>query len=650
MAGFGRSPFGRGPFGRSNVGRDLIIQSFPVEYFDDSLSLPAGQTPQDNTVDPLLMVLKTYAHQISNRRIEVQGMLGLLDPETMPLSILGLWAEMLGLGIDKNDPEFLQRSLLANASQWLQIKASIPGYEVRGLASGFTVQIENYWRMDEVYAPLIPDRFKFYFKPKLADDSAVKMLHTSLPPGTYAGTPTVEDKSYAKSSYLRCIFEVAEPRRTNVDYNALLDLVIYKILDVVGLHHELLPSVFQIHLNVNARATSNFESNEFSTINANQNAMFDITPADLIPTDQVMSVTMTTGHGFEIDANSLITVDIETSENEVDLVLPVPVGATSNLIELDESLVLTAQGQANASVVIATVWGVEVSPSVSILMDDTEQSTSYVIETSVTPTLTQFDESGKLSVSESISISKTFTEASKMGATASISSLMKDAEKAIFSISETVRPGFNQLSESGKLSVSESISISKAFSEASTLGATASISSLMKDNEKAIFSISETVTPSLTQNESAKLSASESISISKTFSESATLGATASITCLIKDAEQSNASVIETGITPVMTLLSESARPSVAATQNILFRTIQTVSKINVPFNGSVSVVKEQENTQKWQINQPLSAGLLIRETPNLALDALRAFDLSAADVWPLDSSGYVTISITTNP
>ncbi len=286
MAGFGRAPFGKGPFGRSDLGGDLLIELFPESYFDESLVLGPGESVRDNNKDPLLMLLQTYRESVNKRRLEIEALPNLLDYETAPLTIVQLWGEMLGLGIDKNDPEFLQRSFLGNASQWLQQKGSRRGYEIRGLASGFTVSVENFWRISSAYAEMIPERHKFNLRVSGADAGVSVKLHTDLPPGSYPGTPTSEEVGYSKSSFLRIVFEVAEPRQPNLNYNQLLDLVISKIKDVVAIHHELLPPVFQVRINANLSASSTVSPiHEVLRMNAMAQGVFDDEPADLWPVD-----------------------------------------------------------------------------------------------------------------------------------------------------------------------------------------------------------------------------------------------------------------------------------------------------------------------------------------------------------------------------
>lgn len=342
MAGFGRAPFGRGPFGRSDLGNDLLIELFPSEYFDDSIKLDSNESLKDNDKDPLLKVLRVYKNSINKRRLDVERMPSLIDYETADLEIVRLWGDLLGLGIDKNDPEFLQRSFLGNASQWLQLKGSTRGYEVRGLASGFTVAVENFWRIDEGYASLIPARNRFKFKPASADPTAEKILHTDSPPGTHAGTPLVEDPTYAKSAYLRVTLEVAEPRRPLIDYNSLFDLIIAKIKDVVAIHHELLPLIFQIRIKIPVPITVNFSLIEEYTnpINAMVQGVYDIEAADSHETDFGRHLTVDfagIGPGYVWDVAAPVSAEIEIEE-DITPVLGASLAASSVLSMLEEYL------------------------------------------------------------------------------------------------------------------------------------------------------------------------------------------------------------------------------------------------------------------------------------------------------------------------
>jgi hypothetical protein len=321
LGGFGRSPFGRGPFGKSDLGTDLIIDLFPLEYFDDTLQLSPGETIRDNDKDPLLKFLKVYAHGVNKRRDVVDEMLKLVDYEAAPLDIVRLWGEMLGLGIDKNDPDFLQRSFLGNASQWLQIKATKQGYEVRGLASGFDVIVENFWRYDTaLYDPSIPPRNRYELKPKNADLTAQKIWHTDLAPTpenaiTYSGLPSVESATYAKSSYIHLVFSVAEPRRDFVDYNTLLDLVIDKINDVVGIHHEILPPEFRIYMDVAVTVTSDSLSHELANL-VGPMVNFDDIPADYRNLDMIGLNPLVTVEMFPFTESFVaVVVEVESVES-----------------------------------------------------------------------------------------------------------------------------------------------------------------------------------------------------------------------------------------------------------------------------------------------------------------------------------------------
>lgn len=368
MAGFGRAPFGTQPFGLSDTGSDLIIQSFPDEYYDDSIAVPAGDTQSTNPNDPLVQILTTYANSVFQRRLDVDNMEQLTDPDTMPLSIVELWGGLLGLGIDKNDPEFLQRTFLKTASQWLQIKASTKGYEVRGLASGFAVEVDTFWRVDPMYAPFIPLRFQFFLKPTEADDRATVTLHTDKPPGTFPNTPTVEDDTYAKSSYVQPIFSVPI-YRDNTDYNTLLNLVILKIKDVVGIHQELLASIFQVIMNVDAskitveiaEINESIEVFEFS-----EACYFDIIPSDYEPTDSCLGTVYITDFEEEnIPVNAIPTISLRIEENLVQG-LSVQLSPMTGDFTPEETAIVAAEFQRHFDTVPADLMALDQNPWVSI--------------------------------------------------------------------------------------------------------------------------------------------------------------------------------------------------------------------------------------------------------------------------------------------
>lgn len=362
MAGFGRAPFGTQPFGLSDTGQDLVVQSFPTEYFAANINLDAGQT------DPLLEVLNTYANSVFQRRLNVDDMEQLTDPDTMPLDIVELWGGLLGLGIDKNDPDFLQRTFLKTASQWLQIKASTKGYEVRGLASGFAVEVDTFWRVDPQYAPFIPLRFQFFLKPTEADDRATVFLYTDKPPGTFPGTPTVEDNTYAKSSFVQPIFSVPI-YRPNTDYNTLLNLVILKIKDVVGIHQELLASIFQVILNVDASkiTVEIVEINEsIEVFEFSEACYFDIIPSDYEPTDSCLGTVYILDDEIEnIPVNAIPTISMKIEEKVVQG-LSVSLSPMTGTFNIEETAYPNVEFQNHFDTVPADYMALDQNPWVSI--------------------------------------------------------------------------------------------------------------------------------------------------------------------------------------------------------------------------------------------------------------------------------------------
>jgi len=321
VAGFGRSKFGKGPFGRSDTGRDLIIELFPVEYLQPGSE--EGVDPKKDETNELYQVLKTISNSVAKRRREIETLNDLTDYERAPSEILLLIGEMLGLGLDKNDPLFLQRSFVGNASQWLQIKSSKKGYSVRGLASGFQVTVQNYWRVNPIYLPLFPFRNRIFLKPVNADPSAVRIFHTDLEPGTLPGTPTEEGEDYAKSSYLKVIFEIAEPRRQGFDYNKLLDLIIDKIQDVVAIHHEIGPPEFRITMNIDVdfRGVDMLIHENIEDYPFNVFSRYDIVPADVQPCDFDEPIVLIIGGPTQNNINVFVNPTFEKERISEELLM-----------------------------------------------------------------------------------------------------------------------------------------------------------------------------------------------------------------------------------------------------------------------------------------------------------------------------------------
>jgi len=73
-----------------------------------------------------------------------------------PQSLLPLLAKDFGLTIDESESEGRQRSTLFNAVQWLDMKGSEKSYVVRGLISGFIVEVLALYQIPESMTSTIP--------------------------------------------------------------------------------------------------------------------------------------------------------------------------------------------------------------------------------------------------------------------------------------------------------------------------------------------------------------------------------------------------------------------------------------------------------------------------------------------------------------
>lgn len=445
MAGFGRSRFGKGPFGRSDTGRDLLIESFPNEYFDASLVLDANETLKDNNKDPLLKLLKTYSNAVFQRRTEIDDLQNILDPDLSPLDLVRLFGNTLGVGVDKNDPEFLQRSFLKNASQWLQIKASTKGYQVRGLASGFDVEVENFWRIDPSYAPKIPTFFQYLFRPVGADASAPFFLHTNQPPGTFAGTPTTEDPTYSKSSYVKVVFSVSV-YKDHFDYNKLLDLVILKIRDVVGIHHELTSPEFRVKLPIKANIVPLIPDidESINVFNSNVSCYFDIIPSDIEPTDSC-PITVSVLSTLELKLSVFPTITITIPDDEL-------VNLNASVNAYPQAL---SQEQANLSLTESVDISIQKESETLSVINSLSLSAGLLSSEKTTITTAQTTSQGIIS-----------QEITKAGVSASVTvAIIKETDSIVINVPAAPASGV-KISESSTTSIVANVFVSGATATA----------------------------------------------------------------------------------------------------------------------------------------------------------------------------------------
>jgi len=620
MAGFGRAPFGRGPFGRSDTGTDLIISSFPPEYFDDSIVLDPGETLTDNDKDPLLQLLKTTAYQVFHRRLQVDLMPTLLDPEEMPLDLVRMWGDMLGLGIDRNDPEFLQRSFLANASQWLQIKASTKGYSVRGLASGFDVRVDNFWRIDEIYAPLMADRFKYLLRPVNSDTRALPILHTDQPPGTFPGTPTEEDETYAKSSYLRVVFSIHEPRKENVNYNILIDLVINKIRDVVGIHQEMMAPELLFIINVPTHLScAIIEIDEFTPIPVAEDSRYDIVAADVQPTDSHLlpDVTIEIDEFFTVGAVASIDVSMEIDESEVDAIAEVDVDSSAIVeidefadIEVDETTITV--DMVNGQLVFVEVDATFITAEIIFIAEnwftpiDVNGNVTPIIHESILDMPVEASDHFDLTPADVIPTDRQFvqiipfsTESFNWNINANPTTQFLESEQGALVLSVNVNPTVNiRVVNDLAINVNETASMPRAH-EVSDIFVNLLASITMEIQEFESESTHLSGSPSFQNNETPHISINEPLNISFSIRELANIGITVSTSVVFKIAESS----------------------------------------------------------QPWQLNATPSASLQINELSEgtqalmgWSIGAFEFFDYVPADESPVDTSGTITMSITVGP
>lgn len=170
----------------------------------------------------------TFQNQLENS-LEIEH---LLDPEKVRADLIDELGRSLSVVIDETESEEFQRTLIMRSTGLFSIKGTRVSYQVRGRASGFDVQVQNYWR-------IAPELVQFFSSGELQEIPEGSFqdgkYYTNLPPGTKAGTPTEECCEYCLTSYIKLKFIILELPPPSATGN-FLDKVILKIRKVVAAH------------------------------------------------------------------------------------------------------------------------------------------------------------------------------------------------------------------------------------------------------------------------------------------------------------------------------------------------------------------------------------------------------------------------------
>ncbi len=272
--GFGHFKFGNFPFGSSNYGEDVITRSFPDSYLEDD---------NGNPNELLVHYLLTIEDSVNRVKQQIDEVPDQVDFDRIRSDLLSFLGSTIDVTIDSSEPEEFQRSLVGNAIQFYEIKGTLNSYKIRGKISGFDVTIDNLYKINPDLVPFFADDDIF----NVPADS--ENFFTVLPPGSVSGDSRLSGAScdYCLTAAIKLNFEIVRelPAAIAGEGN-FFDRLATKLQDIIPIHvRDLLFEIRAVICVSGNDQIVNISGQEQGHFPASQFFHFDMTPADVVPTD-----------------------------------------------------------------------------------------------------------------------------------------------------------------------------------------------------------------------------------------------------------------------------------------------------------------------------------------------------------------------------
>ena len=205
-----------------DIKKDVIDPAFPEEM---------AKEDRENG-----FLTTRYFELVANRMqpsLENARSLGnLLDPATVRADLLAKLGRSFSVLIDETETEDFQRTLIERSTGLFAIKGTRTSYEVRGRASGFGIEVLNYYQIHPRFVELFDQDDLQEIPTGSFNDGK---YFTTIPPGQIAGTPTEENEEYRLTAFIKLKFVLLQAPSASTTGN-FLDKVILKIRQVVSAH------------------------------------------------------------------------------------------------------------------------------------------------------------------------------------------------------------------------------------------------------------------------------------------------------------------------------------------------------------------------------------------------------------------------------
>lgn len=275
--GFGNHPFGNAPFGRGDYSQDILVANYPREYYQDE---------DDVENDPAYHYLTVAKESLDSRYAEVDAMNTLMAPLEMPSGLIPYLADSIGVGVNDYEPEGFQRSIVNNAVRYYTLKGTSTAYSIRGLMSGYEVEVLQMWQVTPDIASGIDDEYL-----RRIGDNFYSELNPTEVSGVSGDIPYYGNCDFCLTAFVGIVMTLR--REAPEGYNVyVLDRTLDAIKSIMPIHvRELFLESKLIFKDIDmAIEEINQEFEEISYRNVGVNYYYDLWPADVVSTDVGINV------------------------------------------------------------------------------------------------------------------------------------------------------------------------------------------------------------------------------------------------------------------------------------------------------------------------------------------------------------------------
>lgn len=259
------------------------MKTYPDYYWKDT---------SNKKGDDAYHYLATMSFAMDKRKNEIDKMATFMSPLECPSGLIPYLAEAIDVGVDAYEPIEFQRTITNNAVQYYTLKGTKEAYKIRGLMSGFEVEVVNLWHVE----PYISDMLALDEKLEIPPGSGfwLSKLDPTHVSGVSGTIPFYGNCEFCLTGYVGVNFTLVKAPTGGFPLN-ILDRIVTKIKEIMPIHVREL----YIELNLDIEIDMSIDhiecfGEEESWRNVGFNYRYDLWPADVVPCDTGVNINGTT--------------------------------------------------------------------------------------------------------------------------------------------------------------------------------------------------------------------------------------------------------------------------------------------------------------------------------------------------------------------